>query len=497
MVGGRPRRLMRLSKGASLFLQTAGLVGGASPDHGLGPIRAVAPAQDGLCRRLEIAGFLVAASRPHRPRPTTVVIPCRDDQQGAQRTVESVAQWMSSGAVAEVLIVDDGSARPVDITAPPGLTVRIVRGARSRGPGAARNRGLREARTPWVAFVDCGVEVTDDGLAALGDRLQATAAAFVAPRVVTSSMGSQAAVWERFDAASSPLDMGNHGGFVGPELGVRYVPSTCLLVDAAKFRAVGGFDEGLRFGEDVDVVWRLAVGGEPGYFDPSVVVTHPARTRRRDWMRQRFDYGTSAAQLEQRHQGRVRPLVISASSAATVAALGMRRWSLAAAVVAVTSAITARRVAAMGEHREPALYRVGAVMGLRGHAASAIGAANAAVRPGWPVLLLAGALSRRARPLACAAVAVHLADSRRRGLAERRSAGVDPFTWASLRLLDDGAYSLGVWAGAWRNRRPDVLLPTRPSTPGGPLRRTAAPSGWRRVVAAKMRRPNTGMGPTA
>ena len=70
-----------------------------------------------------------------------------------------------------------------------------------------------------------------------------------------------------------------------------YVPSAALIV-----RAPVRFDETLRYGEDVDLVWRLLDAGHRVVYDPSVVVRH----HEADVLRRRFRYGTSAAPLAAR-----------------------------------------------------------------------------------------------------------------------------------------------------------------------------------------------------
>jgi hypothetical protein len=54
----------------------------------------------------------------------------------------------------EIIVVDDGSTdATLDIGAGYGQKVRVLR-QENRGPGAARNRGLREATGDYVAFLD-------------------------------------------------------------------------------------------------------------------------------------------------------------------------------------------------------------------------------------------------------------------------------------------------------------------------------------------------------
>jgi len=99
--------------------------------------------------------------------------------------------------------------------------------------------------------------------------------------------------------------MGEHVATVTPGGRVSYVPSTALVLRRAAVVEVGGFDEALRYGEDVDLCWRLHDAGWATRYDPGVIVRHlepdawPALARR-------FRYGTSAGPLARRHPGALR-----------------------------------------------------------------------------------------------------------------------------------------------------------------------------------------------
>ena len=80
----------------------------------------------------------------------SIVIPCRDDPGGLAQALRSVLD--QSVADIEVIVVDDGSAPPVE--PPDDHRVTLVRHDVAKGPAAARNSGLRLARGEIVGFCD-------------------------------------------------------------------------------------------------------------------------------------------------------------------------------------------------------------------------------------------------------------------------------------------------------------------------------------------------------
>ena len=87
----------------------------------------------------------------------------------------------------------------------------------------------------------------------------------------------------------------------------------------------GPFDAGLRYGEDVDLVWRLAEAGWRVRYDPAASVSHGEPGTWTRVLGRKFRYGCSAAPLARRHPGQVPPLVLQAWPAVAVAALLARR----------------------------------------------------------------------------------------------------------------------------------------------------------------------------
>ena len=82
----------------------------------------------------------------------SVVIPCYNGAAFLRETLASVLA--QTHPVLEVIVVDDGSTDDsADIAASFGPPVRVARQP-NRGESVARNRGVRESRGDWIAFLD-------------------------------------------------------------------------------------------------------------------------------------------------------------------------------------------------------------------------------------------------------------------------------------------------------------------------------------------------------
>ena len=110
---------------------------------------------------------------------------------------------------------------------------------------------------------------------------------------------------------SALLDLGGATTRVRRGGPIGYVPSTALLSSRAMLQSLGGFDESLRFGEDVDLVWRCEESGQPVWYLGEAEVEHPPRPGLRSAALQRFRYGRSAAGLDARHPGSAAPAAVS------------------------------------------------------------------------------------------------------------------------------------------------------------------------------------------
>ena len=347
----------------------------------------------------------------------------------------------------DVIVVDDGSDPPLP-TIPEG---RIVRLPSNRGPAAARNAGLAEVTTPLVAFVDTDVDLDDGWLEPLLAHFNDPLVALVAPRVRSSAGASALA---KYETARSPLDLGDEAARVAAGTRVSYVPAAAIVVRTDALRAVGGFDEALRAGEDVDMVWRLIGAGHRCRYEPGGTVHHHPRSTLSAWARQRMTYGRSAAALDRKHRGAVAPLRMSGWSAAVWALVLARRPGAALAVASGTIVALRRKLDDVPAQESIRLAGLG-------HLYAGRQVASAITRVWWPVALVAALLIPRLRlPLLGAATVPALLD-----WFESRGPN-SAAQYIALRLADDVAYGTGAWIGAVEQRSVGALAPKFTSWPG-------------------------------
>lgn len=440
LLGGSPTRLLRLAPVAQTMLDDGRL-----------------EVHDALSAQL--ARALLDATVAH-PRPATgpshhdvtVVIPVRNNIFGVSRLVRSLRDM-------QVVVVDDGSTVPISEAdfAEAHCPVRVVRHQRSRGPAAARNTGLRVCDTDFVAFLDSDVVPRRGWLEALLGHFCDPAVALVAPRIV--SLREPENLLARYEAVRSSLDLGMREAPVVPLGSVAYVPSATIICRRSALIEVGGFDETLRSGEDVDLCWRLVEAGARLRYEPIALVGHDHRTQLREWFARKAFYGESAAPLSVRHPGKTAPMVVSRWVLLLwmLAATGSRLGYCAAAAIAV---LFGRRVANSLETVETAPRDV-ATMTVHGLWGAALQVASAICRHYWPVALIAGVLFRRCRRVVLtAAVLDGLVDwvSRNNSIPEdARRVGF--LSYLVLKRLDDIAYGLGLWTGVVRERHLGALKP--------------------------------------
>jgi GT2 family glycosyltransferase len=195
----------------------------------------------------------------------------------------------------EVVVVDDGSARPpraVVARFAAVLDVRLIE-QKNSGPASARNAGAAAARGDYLAFTDDDCRPDAHWLAALDEMVALHPRCAIGGRVDNSlanglySTASQLLIDFLYEYYNRDDDSG-----------LFFITSN-LVFPADGFRALGGFDTSfpLAAAEDRDVCDRWREAGGTMVYAHDAVVHHAHALRLRSFCRQHFNYGRGAYHL--------------------------------------------------------------------------------------------------------------------------------------------------------------------------------------------------------
>lgn len=196
----------------------------------------------------------------------------------------------------EIVVADNGSSEDTAAAveaaqrANAKVTISWVDAAARPGAAAARNIGAHRAAGDALAFCDADDLVEPGWLAALAVTLQA------------ADLAAGAFDFHRLNPASAQIGTAHASleqqfGFLPAGLGAN------LAIDTAVFHRLGGFDEDLPSGEDVDLCWRAQQSGARFAYAPDAVVAKRERSSAKALARQAFGYGRSDVTLFVKHRG--------------------------------------------------------------------------------------------------------------------------------------------------------------------------------------------------
>jgi len=189
----------------------------------------------------------MALADPPAP-PLTVIIPVRDARAYLGDALRSAGE--QGFADLELLVVDDGSTDgSADIVAAQAPGARVLRHDAPRGPAAARNTALREARGELIAFLDADDVWVPGALLRLSRCLdERPAVQFVVGATELVRMPEPGA------PVAEPV-------VLSPARVSYFLPAT--LFRRSVFARLGLLDETLTFGEDSDWFLRAREAGVP------------------------------------------------------------------------------------------------------------------------------------------------------------------------------------------------------------------------------------------
>jgi glycosyltransferase involved in cell wall biosynthesis len=225
-----------------------------------------------------------------REAPATIVIPALNAASTLDTQLRAIAEQDCAGPV-DVIVVDN---RSTDTTAAiakawgdriPGL--RVLDAPDRTSPGYARNVGINMARGELILMCDADDVVDRSWAARLAEALE-----------VSDAVAGGAISWD-----GGPLpNTARPNAF---KTGLGFLPgfSTCsAAIRKPVWEAVGGFDENLAEGEDLDLAWRLQLAGFTLSDHPEAFVFYREPTGVAGALRKWYRYGRCQVRLYVKHR---------------------------------------------------------------------------------------------------------------------------------------------------------------------------------------------------
>jgi len=218
-------------------------------------------------------------------------VPFRGDEEAAARLDASLGRlYLREGD--EVIVADNSDLLAV----PTNGRTRVVRAVGERSSYHARNAGSAVAAGDCLLFVDADC-VPDPGLIEAYFTSKPDADVGALAGAVVSDPG-QDAFLARYAADRNFLDQDDGLHTAGDS-----AATANLMVRRTAFDAVGGFEEGIRSGGDVDLCRRLLASGWRIERRPTAAVTHLHRESLSDLLTSIARYGAGARWLNERYPG--------------------------------------------------------------------------------------------------------------------------------------------------------------------------------------------------
>jgi glycosyltransferase involved in cell wall biosynthesis len=219
----------------------------------------------------------------------SIVIPVYNSRKTIEKCIESLL--LLDHESFEIIIVDDGSTDGTPELCDQHAEIHLIRLSRG-GPSRARNVGIAAARGEFVAFTDgdCLVDA---------QWLKELEVPFADPRIAGTG-GDQKSPDDETQAGRIVQEflktIGFITGYIKTDAKLReteHNPSCNSMYRKQVLLDVGGFDESLWPGEDVELDLKIVRKGHKLVYNPSAVVFHYRPSTYRGFYRMMLRYGAS------------------------------------------------------------------------------------------------------------------------------------------------------------------------------------------------------------
>ncbi len=197
----------------------------------------------------------------------SVIIPVYKRRKSVVKAILSVMEQGYGNF--EIIVVDDGSPQPLDISEliKEDSRIKLVRLKKNSGPSAARNAGVRASSGAWLAWLD-----SDDVWAPekLSQQMSFLERLGSERKMVALATGFEYAHPDGQLDRRIPVPSSNSRHFFA---GCWFCPGSTVMLHRSLFDRVGPYDETMRRLEDLDWFIRLVLNGGRLEVAPMVMAT--------------------------------------------------------------------------------------------------------------------------------------------------------------------------------------------------------------------------------
>lgn len=222
----------------------------------------------------------------------SVVIPTYNRVARLRHVIAALEQQAYPSDAYEVIVISDGSSDGTDAYLEAIRSKMRLRWfpQANRGPAAARNAGIQQAGGEFVVFIDDDVVPEPQLLAEHARSHQEAGRDVVVLGPLLTPEGFEMAPWVRWE---QEMLMKQYKAMLRGDwtATARQFYTGNASLRRSHILAAGGFDEGFRRAEDVELAYRLADNGLGFVFNVQAVGMHFAERSFRAWLDAAYTYG--------------------------------------------------------------------------------------------------------------------------------------------------------------------------------------------------------------
>lgn len=210
----------------------------------------------------------------------------------------------------EIIISDDGStdntATLVKFFQDKNILNLVSLTQENRGPGAARNHGLKHVRGNFIIFVDSDVTMPKNWLMNIASKIDSEKAdAFGGPDTFRDDFPPLLKAINY--SMTSFITTGGLRGKKGKKLAKFYPRSFNMGLSKKMYQKIGGFSS-IRHGQDIEYSQRIIESGAKVVFVENAPVYHKRRTNLTRFYKQVFNWGVARINLYKVNPKMLEPL---------------------------------------------------------------------------------------------------------------------------------------------------------------------------------------------